>query len=89
MLDDHHMPSVGWSWSIRFGDLVTISVLLITITVWGVRQEGRIDTNAERIKYVEQRIHRERAIDRSELASIRVGVQRVEDKLDRFIERSK
>lgn len=87
MTDQHHMPRVGWSWNIRFGDLVTISVLLVTIAVWGVRQEGRIDTNTERIRYVEQRIDRERAIDRGELASIRAGVQRVEDKLDRFIER--
>lgn len=91
------MPHVKWSWNIRFGDVLTITILLGTMLIWGLRQEARISQNSdritaveqravERVGYIEARLDRERVRGQADLTLLRDQMQRIEDKLDRIIE---
>jgi len=73
--------------SMSVGHIVTTITLIGALVVWGIRTESKIELNAARIVATEKRIDREASRQSSESAQIRNSLMRIEDKLDRYVER--
>ena len=72
--------------TINAGHVLTAGVLMVTLLVWGVRLEGRVDHEAELRRRVEVRIDSVEQRNQTALFELKQAMQRVADKLDRVIE---
>ena len=74
--------------SMSVGHIVTTFTLIVALVVWGIRTESKIELNAARIFATEKRIDREASRQSEESAQIRNSLMRIEDKLERYVERN-
>ena len=73
--------------SVSVGHIVTTLALIGSLVVFALRTETKIEINAARIEATEKRIDRETLRTASEIEAIRASQIRMEDKIDRIIER--
>lgn len=73
--------------SVSIGHILTTATLLIGLAGFVMTTNTKISINEQRIENVETRIEREAYRTAQDQQQIRNSLQRIEDKLDRYIER--
>ena len=73
--------------SVSIGHILTTISLLVALAGFVMTTNTKISLNEERINAISQRVERETLRTAQDQQQIRQSLQRIEDKLDRYIER--
>lgn len=84
------MPRFGVRFdpTVNAGHLLTTVALLVSLVVWGVRLESRVDHEADLRARIERRMDEESSRDKDAQKEIKDSLRRMEDKIDRIQERA-
>ena len=66
MRDTAHPPRLRWDGTITAGNVLTAIVLAVSVTVWNIRLEGRVDSHERRV------VRLEHARDRDDAETVRL-----------------
>ena len=90
-MTDQRGPTNGWhvDKSISVGHMVSTVMLFAALVAFVMTTNTKIEVTAARVDSVESRIDRAEVTSRQDAARLHSSLTRIEDKLDRFIERTK
>lgn len=89
-MNEEPMPRFGVRFdpTVNAGHLLTTVALLVSLVVWGVRLESRVDHEADLRARIERRMDEESSRDKDAQKEIKDSLRRMEDKIDRIQERA-
>ncbi len=73
--------------TVNAGHVLTTASLLVGLVIWGARLESRVDHEMSTRERFEAQYHRDRMADSRGADEIKAALRRIEDKLDRKVDR--